>query len=302
MKRLALLLAALLTAALLPASGHPVIPAPASLSEQPGELRLSSGAAFSVTGAQDGGELSEYVASLPFALREAPKGGVLECPKVRWEKCPKCQARIRALGLKDDGEFNAEHYLQSYVMTRVEKFLADHGRRIIGWDEILEGELSPGATVMSWRGSEGGIKAAKMGRDVIMTPNSHFYFDYYQSRDVENEPLAIGGYIPVERVYEFDPSFEGQLTPEEASHILGVQANLWTEYIPTLSQVEYMLLPREAALAEVQWCQPGNRSWERFLGSLSHLTDIYRARGYNFAQNVFGVSATTENNTEKGFG
>ncbi len=134
-------------------------------------------------------------------------------PKERWEQCPKCQARIRALGLKDDAEFKAEHYLQSYVTKRVEKFLADHGRRIIGWDEILEGELSPSATVMSWRGTEGGIKAAKMGHDVIMTPTSHLYFDYYQARDVENEPLAIGGYIPVERVYEFDPSFEGELTP-----------------------------------------------------------------------------------------
>lgn len=133
-----------------------------------------------------------------------------------------------------------------------------------------------------------------------MTPTSHLYFDYYQARDVENEPLAIGGYIPVERVYEFDPSFEGELTPEEAAHILGVQANLWTEYIPTSSQLEYMLLPREAALAEVQWCRADNRSWERFLGSLSHLTDIYRARGYNFAKNVFGVSAQTRNNPEKG--
>ena len=223
-----------------------------------------------------------------------------ECPKERWEQCPKCQARIRALGLKDDAEFKAEHYLQSYVTKRVEKFLADHGRRIIGWDEILEGELSPSATVMSWRGTEGGIKAAKMGHDVIMSPTSHLYFDYYQARDVENEPLAIGGYIPVERVYEFDPSFEGELTPEEAAHILGVQANLWTEYIPTSSQLEYMLLPREAALAEVQWCRADNRSWERFLGSLSHLTDIYRARGYNFAKNVFGVSAQTRNNPEKG--
>lgn len=214
-----------------------------------------------------------------------------ECPKVRWEHCPRCQARIKALGLKGDGKHKAEHYLQSYVTARVEKFLNAHGRRIIGWDEILEGELAPGATVMSWRGSEGGIAAAKMGHDVIMTPNSHFYFDYCQSLDKDAEPFGIGGYIPMEQVYSYDPSFEGRLTPEEQKHILGVQANLWTEYIADAAHLEYMLLPRLAALSEVQWCNPGVRDWNRFLNSF-RMADIYKAMGYNFAKHIYGVTGT----------
>ena len=164
-----------------------------------------------------------------------------ECPKVRWEKCPRCQAKIRQLGLKDDGEHTAEHYLQSYVTDRIGKFLAQHGRRIIGWDEILEGRAPSDAVVMSWRGSEGGIAAAKLGHDVIMTPNSHFYFDYYQSLDTDAEPFGIGGYIPMEQVYSYDPAFP-ELTPEQQKHILGVQANLWTEYVLSDEHLEYMLL------------------------------------------------------------
>ena len=186
-----------------------------------------------------------------------------ECPKVRWEKCPRCQAKIRQLGLKDDGEHTAEHYLQSYVTDRIGKFLAQHGRRIIGWDEILEGRAPSDAVVMSWRGSEGGIAAAKLGHDVIMTPNSHFYFDYYQSLDTDAEPFGIGGYIPMEQVYSYDPAFP-ELTPEQQKHILGVQANLWTEYVLSDEHLEYMLLPRLAALSEVQWCQPETKDLKRF--------------------------------------
>ena len=221
-----------------------------------------------------------------------------ECPKGRWEKCPVCQAKIRELGIKGDGKHAAEYYLQSYVTARIEKFLGDHGRRIIGWDEILEGELAPDATVMSWRGSEGGIAAAKLGHDAIMTPTSHFYFDYYQSRDIENEPFAIGGYLPVEKVYSYEP-VPDSLAQELGNHILGVQANLWTEYVLSPEYLEYMLLPRMAALSEVQWCEKGRRDWDRFAAALPRLVEIYRLMGYNYAPVVFGVNAEVRTNPEK---
>ena len=221
-----------------------------------------------------------------------------ECPKVRWEKCPRCQARIRKLGLKSDGEHTAEHYLQSYVTERIGKFLADHGRRIIGWDEILEGKAPSDAVVMSWRGSEGGIAAAKLGHDVIMTPNSHFYFDYYQSLDTDAEPFGIGGYVPMEQVYSYDPAFP-ELTPGQQGHILGVQANLWTEYILSGKHLEYMLLPRLAALSEVQWCQPEVKDWDRFVGSF-RMDKIYSQMGYEFAKHIFGVTASYAVDPDKG--
>ena len=221
-----------------------------------------------------------------------------ECPKVRWEKCPRCQAKIRQLGLKDDGGHTAEHYLQSYVTDRIGKFLAQHGRRIIGWDEILEGRAPSDAVVMSWRGSEGGIAAAKLGHDVIMTPNSHFYFDYYQSLDTDAEPFGIGGYIPMEQVYSYDPAFP-ELTPEQQKHILGVQANLWTEYVLSDEHLEYMLLPRLAALSEVQWCLPETKDWNRFIGSF-RMDEIYSQMGYEFAKHIFGVTASYAVDPEKG--
>jgi len=221
-----------------------------------------------------------------------------ECPKVRWEKCPVCQAKIKELGLKDNGDFKAEHYLQSYVTARIEKFLGEKGRKIIGWDEILEGELSPDATVMSWRGSEGGIKASKMGHDVIMTPNSHFYFDYYQSLDTDNEPFGIGGYIPVEKVYSYEPYTE-DMDEDARSHILGVQANMWTEYVKTPEHLEYMILPRATALSEVQWTIPENKNWERFLAGLSHMAEIYETMGYNYAKTVYEVISSVSVNQEK---
>ena len=216
-----------------------------------------------------------------------------ECPKVHWEKCPDCQAKIRELGLKDDDRFQAEHYLQSYVMTRMTEFLGKKGKKVIGWDEILEGKIAEDAVVMSWRGTAGGIQAARMGHDVIMVPTSHFYLDYYQTRDRENEPLSIGGYVPVEKCYSFEPIAE-DMTDEEKNHILGVQANLWTEYISTNEHLEYMLLPRMAALSEVQWCQKEVKNWDRFLNSADDFCSIYEAAGYNYAKHIFQMPGAPE--------
>ena len=218
-----------------------------------------------------------------------------EVPKVRWEECLKCQAKIKELGLKDDDKHKKEHYLQSYLTARIEKFLNENGRRMIGWDEILEGELAPNATVMSWRGMAGGIEAAQMGHDVIMTPNSYAYFDYYQTSFVEDEPFAIGGYLPVETVYSFDPTPES-LTDEQKKHILGVQANMWTEYVATPEHVEYMLLPRMAAISEVQWTAAEKKNYDNFLKRLPQLTDLYDKMGYNYATHVYDVKALLEPN------
>ena len=209
-----------------------------------------------------------------------------ECPKVRWEACPHCQAKIAELGLKDDEKYQAEHYLQGYVTARMEEFLQSKGKKLIGWDEILEGELAPNATVMSWRGVAGGLQAVRMGHDAIMTPNTFFYLDYYQSLDKENEPLAIGGYLPVEKCYSYEPTTAG-MTDEEKAHILGVQANLWTEYIETADHLFYMLLPRLAALAEVQWCQPEVKDWNRFLDSADDFCAIYDIMGYSYGDHLF---------------
>ena len=202
-----------------------------------------------------------------------------EAPRTRWEKCPKCQARIRTEKLKADKNHTAEDRLQSYCMTRIEKLLNSKGRQIIGWDEILEGDVAPNATVMSWRGSAGGIKAAQLGHDVIMTPNDYCYFDYYQSEDTRHEPFAIGGFVPLEKVYSLNPT--ASLTEEQAKHILGTQANLWTEYIPTSEQVEYMVLPRMAALAEVQWTQLEKKDYTNFTTRLAGLIGLYRRDGLN---------------------
>ena len=209
-----------------------------------------------------------------------------ECPKVRWKNCPKCQAMIKKLGLKSDKKHSAEDRLQSYVMSCAEKFLDGKGRRIIGWDEILEGDLIPEATVMSWRGTKGGIEAAKRGHDVIMAPNVYAYFDYYQTKDTENEPLAIGGFVPVDKVYSLEP-VPASLTNDEKKFIVGVQANLWTEYIPTFSHVEYMVLPRMAALSEVQWTMPEKKDYQDFLNRLSRFRGLYDLNGYNYAKHVF---------------
>ena len=221
-----------------------------------------------------------------------------ECPKVRWETCPHCQAKVKELGLKDDEKFSAEHYLQGYVTNRMESFLSGKGKKIIGWDEILEGEIAPNATVMSWRGVEGGLQAARLGHDAIMTPNSFFYFDFYQSLDKDSEPLAIGGYLPVEKCYSFEPCTP-DMTEKEKAHIIGVQANLWTEYISTPDHLHYMLLPRLAALSEVQWCQPENKNWERFYNSADEVCNIYETMGYNYAKHIFDTKGDIRINKEK---
>lgn len=222
-----------------------------------------------------------------------------ECPKTKWEKCPKCQARIKKMGLKSDNGHSKEERLQSFVINHAEKFLNEHGRQIIGWDEILEGGLAPNATVMSWRGEGGGIQAAKQKHDVIMTPNTYLYLDYYQSKDTENEPLGIGGYLPLERVYSYEP-MPKSLTPEEQKYIIGVQANLWTEYIPSLSHAQYMVLPRWAALSEIQWSKPEHKNYADFLSRLPQLIKWYDAEGYNYAKHVFDVKAEFKPNPQDG--
>ncbi len=208
-----------------------------------------------------------------------------ECPKDHWKVCPDCQARIKAEKLFAKDGHTAEQRLQSWLTSEIEKYINDHGRRMIGWDEILEGGLAPNATVMSWRGISGGVTAANMGHDVIMVPYSHFYFDYYQSEDRDNEPLAIGGFIPVEKVYEFNP-FPEEVDPSLRGHILGVQANVWCEYIKTTDHVEYMALPRMAALSEVQWRPAEVRDYEEFLGRMKHHLALYDHLGYNYAKHI----------------
>jgi len=180
-----------------------------------------------------------------------------EAGKTQWQQSPIMQARIRELGLKD------EHELQSWFIRQMDAFLTKHGRRLLGWDEILEGGLAAGATVMSWRGMDGGIAAAKSGHDVVMAPTSHTYFDQYQSRDRRWEPLSIGGFMPLDTVYAFEP-VPPSLTADEARHVLGAQGQVWTEYLRTPKEVEYMAYPRLTALAEVVWSPRGPRDFAEF--------------------------------------
>ena len=197
-----------------------------------------------------------------------------EAPRARWEASDVAQDVMRREGLSD------AHELQSWFVRRIERFLNDHGRRLIGWDEILEGGLAPDATVMSWRSTQGGIEAARQGHDVIMTPTSHLYFDFYQG-DPAQEPLAIGGYQPLERVYAFEPVPDA-LTPAEARHILGAQGNLWTEYITTEEHAEYMAFPRALALAEVTWSPAAVRDFEDFVRRLPWHLDRLDAAGIHY--------------------
>ena len=220
-----------------------------------------------------------------------------ECPKTQWQKCPKCQARIKELHLEAKDGHTAEERLQSYVITHASNYLKSLGRNTIGWDEILEGGLAEGATVMSWRGESGGIAAAKQHHDVVMTPNSYLYFDYYQSHDKANEPEAIGGYLPLERVYSYEP-MPKELTADEARHIIGVQANIWTEYMPTFKQMQYMALPRMAALSEVQWSQPELKNYADFTSRLVDFTHLYDHLGYNYAKHLFNVDIHVDADTK----
>ncbi len=213
-----------------------------------------------------------------------------ECPKTRWKLCPKCQQRIKTEGLKD------EHELQSYFIKRIEKFVSSKGKKIIGWDEILEGGLAPSATVMSWRGTEGGIAAARMGHDVIMTPGSHCYFDHYQSEPA-NEPVAIGGYTTLQKVYQYDPVPADSLTAEQQKFILGAQGNVWTEYIDSAKHVEYMAYPRAIALAEVLWSKKENRSYDNFSKRLLNHLGRLNKMGVNYSKSFLDVNAETSVDT-----
>lgn len=232
------------------------------------------------------GVLSEVVELFP---SEYIHIGGDECPKINWQQCPACQQRIKTEKLKN------ENKLQSYFMQRAEKFLAGKGRKIVGWDEILEGGISETATVMSWRGSAGGIEAAKKGNHVIMAPNSHCYLDYYQTDKTETEPKSIGGHLPIEKVYSLDP-YEG-LNADEQQYILGVQGNLWTEFISEFDHAEYMLLPRLAALAEVGWSYD-NKDFDSFKKRETSLARLYDAYGYKYAKHMFPADSTVTGTTK----
>jgi len=204
-----------------------------------------------------------------------------ECPKTRWKECKSCQSVIKKNGLKD------EDGLQSYFIRRIEKFVNSKGRKIIGWDEILEGGLAPNAAVMSWRGIEGGISAAKQKHYVVMTPGSHCYFDHYQG-EPKNEPLGIGGFTPVEKVYAYQP-IPKELSASESKYILGAQGNLWTEYINDPQHVEYMALPRMAALAEVVWGTSDPKNYKNFEKRLIKHFDLLDKMGVNYSKSIFEV-------------
>ncbi|WP_346858051.1 family 20 glycosylhydrolase [uncultured Draconibacterium sp.] len=209
-----------------------------------------------------------------------------EATKTEWEKCELCQNRMKQESLKD------EHELQAYFIKRIEKFLNKNGRQLIGWDEILEGGLNPSATIMSWRGSGPGTEAAKLGHDVVMTPTSHCYFDYYQG-DPSLEPKAFGGKITLKKVYHYEPVPEN-LTTEEAKHIIGAQANIWTEQMPNGKHVEYMIMPRMTALSEVLWSTKESRDWGNFSKRMETQYQRFEKLDINYATSAFQVAATPE--------
>lgn len=215
-----------------------------------------------------------------------------ECPKEAWKKCGRCQSRMKAHGLKD------EHELQSWFIQRIEKFVNSKGRKIIGWDEILEGGLAPNAAVMSWRGTEGGVAASKEKHNVVMSPGSHCYFDHYQG-DPANEPLAIGGYTTVQKVYSYEP-IPAELKPEEHKYILGAQGNVWTEYILTPEHVEYMAVPRMLALAEVLWTPKEKRDEKDFIRRLEEEFPRLEAKGVNASKSLYQVRITPKQGTRQG--
>ncbi|WP_234445703.1 family 20 glycosylhydrolase [Carboxylicivirga marina] len=209
-----------------------------------------------------------------------------ECPKARWNECPKCKARMKKEHCEDS------HELQSYFISRAEKFLNSHGRQIIGWDEILEGGLAPNATVMSWRGIKGGVEAARQKHNVIMTPNSHVYLDYYQNTPA-SEPLAIGGFLPISKVYSYNPIPES-LSAEEANYIIGVQGNIWTEYMPTSEHVEYMAYPRACAIAEMGWLDYSQRNFDQFSNRLQKHFERLDALNVNYFNKVLSPIASVD--------
>ncbi|MFH1000087.1 MAG: family 20 glycosylhydrolase [Bacteroidota bacterium] len=214
-----------------------------------------------------------------------------EAPKSRWENCPKCQSRIQKEGLKN------EHELQSYFIKRIDKYLTSKGKKLIGWDEILEGGLAENATVMSWRGMEGGIEAARHGNQVVMTPTSHCYFDYYQA-DKAFEPKAIGGYLSLKKVYDFEP-VPSDLFTEQKALILGAQGNVWTEYIHTPSEVEYMLLPRMLALSEVLWGKKDSKDWPAFQKRLQDHFKLFSKKEISFSKGTYRLTFDLKHDTVK---
>ncbi|MCR5179936.1 MAG: beta-N-acetylhexosaminidase [Bacteroidaceae bacterium] len=209
-----------------------------------------------------------------------------ECPKERWQNCPKCQAKAKELGLVDDGKHSVENQLQTWINHEIEHFLNERGRDLIGWDETLEGGLTEGATVMSWRGVDGGVEAARQHHRVIMSPTTYCYIDYYQLKDQWNQPLGIGGYLPVSKVYSFEPLMPDALSEEEQKYILGPQVNLWTEYVAYPQHVFYMLLPRLDAISEVQWCRPDQKDFQDFKNRLPRMLQLYDQMGLNYCRKV----------------
>lgn len=205
-----------------------------------------------------------------------------EAPKTQWKSCTQCQDRRKSEDLKD------EHELQNYFITRIETYLNAKGKQIIGWDEILEGGLAPNATVMSWRGTKGAIEAAKQKHHVVMTPTSHCYFDYYQSTNPD-EPTAIGGFLPLEKVYGFNP-IPSVLSEAEANYILGAQGNIWTEYMPTENQVEYMAFPRMLAMSEVVWSKDNNKNYLDFAKRVEHFNKRLDALDINYANHLYEIA------------
>jgi hexosaminidase len=206
-----------------------------------------------------------------------------ECPKTRWKECAHCQELIKKNNLKD------EHGLQSYFIQRIEKYINKKGRKIIGWDEILEGGLAPNAAVMSWTGINGGIEAAKSGHFAVMTPGSYCYFDHYQG-DPQSEPNAFGGFTPLDKVYSYNPVPE-ELNAEQAKYILGVQANLWTEYISDFKQVQYMIFPRIMALSEVAWGTADSKNYKDFENRVVHQFATLDKMKINYAKSIYNISA-----------
>lgn len=222
-----------------------------------------------------------------------------ECVKDRWKACPKCQKKIRELCLKDGSRYSKEDYLQSWFMGEVASYVQSKGKRVIGWDEILEGVPMDDSVIMSWRGTEGGITAARMGHDVVMTPTSDMYFDQSQTLASQLEEIPVGGFINVMKVYSYEP-LPASLTPEQQKHILGCQANVWCEYMPEERIRQYQMLPRLAALSEVQWTMPERKNYKDFLKRLPKMLSIYDHYGYNYAKHIFDVACSYSVNVEKG--
>jgi hexosaminidase len=214
-----------------------------------------------------------------------------EAPKIHWKNCKNCQKLIKKEGLKD------EHELQNYFITRMEKYINSKGKQIIGWDEILEGGLAPNATVMSWRGTNGAVEAAKQKHTVILTPQSHCYFDHYQSEN-ENEPLAIGGFLPLEKVYHFNP-IPTELNKEESKYVLGAQGNVWTEYLSTPEKVEYMVFPRAIALSEAIWSLSVHKNYDDFINRLEIFNKRLDVMNVNYANHLYEVNGELLNDNGK---